>query len=523
MIPDFLSGFEKRMELAAVVDSIVNRRNTSEDIERAFEKYELDNIILSILNFIMETTLTENQDCTIESISAFVRDILPEYKKNYSIEEAETLTRYLVKDILQNKGDRRLYSVMHYGRGLVDVPIRLISDKINVDHKIVYELTRQGYNFMFRTKEVDDELGFEIEEIKLKMLISKKNYKKAVSQSKELIRMLINKRNELMQFIAQLRNSVSTISGEEYDTLIREINSLLEQEYDTMKEISEMIALAAERLNGEERRSGDLDDKLKTAKLEIATITANVETALDYQRTLLTECKSLKKLYLEVLSDSIAYNRIKTYNFEEKILTPMAQVEIMSENDLNSIVNKLLNPLLLPAMNRFLNLNLIYDTQSKIKEEEENFLLENDEMAEEEMFRQSIERKNSAYVRIINSLLNFASQNKDGFFFDDFFEHLRTTPSFNDLLENRMLYLTMLKLYEYKVIDISRWLQEGIRTMDCNGEFDLSYCLSCIEDRDPSFYSVLTVSVEKSDRIFSYDLISINNLSFEVSKHETSA
>jgi len=74
---EFLEGFEQRMRLVAAIDSIINRGNRKMEFERLFEPGQLDNIILSVLVFIMERTLTEDEDCTMESIANFVAQITP--------------------------------------------------------------------------------------------------------------------------------------------------------------------------------------------------------------------------------------------------------------------------------------------------------------------------------------------------------------------------------------------------------------------------------------------------------------
>lgn len=134
---NYLKGFEKRMEFFAIVESIAKRRNRTEKIEILFQENELDNIIMSVLVYIMEVTLTEEQECTLESIIQFVKMILPYYKKQVSYEEAEEITRYIVKDILQNKGNKREYPAMEYEVGYKGIPIRLVSDKINENNRII--------------------------------------------------------------------------------------------------------------------------------------------------------------------------------------------------------------------------------------------------------------------------------------------------------------------------------------------------------------------------------------------------
>lgn len=284
---EILEGFSKRMEFIAIVDSITNRRNTSMQIEALFPDNKMENLILSILIYIMETTLTEEEECTIENITVFVKNILPQYTKN-SVDVKE-LVRYIVKDILQNKGQNRQYEIAEYDTGgFKSLQIRLISDKLNSEDKVVYELTKQGYNFLFRTKEVDDELGFKIEEVKLKMLIHKKNYKKAISTSKNLIAMLRDKQIQLGQFEDSLRNNINSISGEMYDDLVNKMYNLLEEEYDEMEKIEALINESLKRIEEEEKIALSVDERTQTAKKEIYQISRNVRIALNMQINLLT-------------------------------------------------------------------------------------------------------------------------------------------------------------------------------------------------------------------------------------------
>ena len=76
---EYLKGFEKRMEFFAIVESIAKRRNRTDKIENLFEENQLDNIIMSVLVYIMEVTLTEEQECTLENIIQFVNKY--QYKK----------------------------------------------------------------------------------------------------------------------------------------------------------------------------------------------------------------------------------------------------------------------------------------------------------------------------------------------------------------------------------------------------------------------------------------------------------
>lgn len=132
---EFLEGFEQRMKLVAAIDSIINRTNRKMEFEKLFESGQLDNIIFSVLVFIMEKTLTEDEDCTMESIADFVAQIIPAYSLSLSAEVIRKLTEYIIKDILQNGGEARYFPVMKYGQGMEQLRIRLIDDKLIDDQR----------------------------------------------------------------------------------------------------------------------------------------------------------------------------------------------------------------------------------------------------------------------------------------------------------------------------------------------------------------------------------------------------
>ena len=521
---EYLKGFSKRMELTAAVDSIVNRVNRNQEIERLFTVNELDNLIMSVLVFIMEKTLTEEQNCTIDAITDFIADILPEYGKSMSRLEQDALARYLIKDILQNKGEPRLYGVMDYETGPREFPVRLITDKLDEKNRILYELTKQGYDFLFRTKEVDDELGFQIETIRLRMLISKKNYKKALSQSQYIIAMLREKRNEMQQFERRLRQDVYSVSGEEYSGMIGGVDSMLHEEYETMEEIGRVIDLAAAHLRDESRLRASTDEKTMDAQREVSLISANVRRALGLQRDLLIRCEGLRRLYLDQLQESIEFHHIKRFNFLEEIIEPMEKLAGLDNPAFNMLRKGLLVPLFLPELNRVLNLALVYDRQAKIKENAEEEPVEEEDSLWDEQKQERIRIRNESHVRLISLLLEFAAAHAPLFLFGEFWESIKDNKNLSEMTAERLLFLDMLKLYEIREIDFDKWRDENEGAADCMGEFDLSYCLTRCMGRDAPLKRLL-IDKHGEDR-YSCDIeggesVSIHNLQFEVTLYET--
>ncbi|HBI27111.1 MAG TPA: hypothetical protein DDY25_05230, partial [Peptococcaceae bacterium] len=265
---EFLDGFEQRMRIVAAVDSVVNRGNRNMELEKLFNEGQLDNIIFSVLVFIMERTLAEDEECTIDSIAAFVAQILPAYSLSFTSETVYLITEYITKDILQNGGEARYYPVMSYGRGLEKIRIRLIDDKLREGphgYIVTYQLTDQGYDLLFRTKEVEQEISFTIEELKLRELIRRKNYKMAIRQSSSLVQMVRQKKNDIGQFIQKIRENIYDVDIREFEELVGSTYTLLQEEYGIMGEIRDMIALSEERLRDEESSRGELDEEMKKA------------------------------------------------------------------------------------------------------------------------------------------------------------------------------------------------------------------------------------------------------------------
>ncbi len=461
-----------------MADSIVGRINKNQDIERAFSPGELDNLLLSVLVFIMETTLTEEQECTIGAIADFLGDILPSYQKRFSAEQRDELARYLVKDILQNKGEIRNLPVMDYESGMKNFSVRLVADKLDEHGQILYELTKLGFDFLFRTKEVDDELGFEIEAIRLRMLITKKNYKKAMSQSKYILAMLIEKRNEIRQFEQQLRHDLFTVSGEQYDATVKGVDSMLREEYEIMLDIEKMLEQAQAHLDAERRSYATTDEKSRAAQREIVVITANVQRALEMQRALIIRCDELRKLYISLLKDALLYSSIKRFDFEDQLLGRMERISFSDAYALNQFRKRLLAPLFLPDIRRSLNLRLLYERQSKLRESQSDDGVEEDATDDGSEKLARIRLRNETHIRIISLLLQFAKEHS-AFTFREFWNSIRLSKHIAQMTRERIIFLVMLKLYAIREIDIESWHEQETVAMESLGEFDLDYT-SCI-------------------------------------------
>lgn len=497
MIP-YLEGFSKRMELVACMASVLCRRRTRE-IEGWFEGSELDNILFSVLIHIMERTLTDESKCTLEDIESFISKILQLYKRELERDQLRELTRYIIKDVLQNKGEPFTFGVMDYTDGKMKTQsVRLIKDLIDEDNEICYVLEKQGFDMLFRSKEVDDELGFQMEEIRLEKLIQKGNYSDAASQSTALIRMLNEKRSELILFERRLRNDLKCTSGEEYDFIIRSIHAMLTDEYETMEEIRKTLRRASEQIAEQTALTEKQDAEIMQAKQLLFQIEKNIELILQKQRSLLTQSSKLGKVYQEVLRESLLTHRIHSFDMEKVLLQELETYDSTKGSDFSEIYAMLMNPLVLPELPKILRVGLFYEPQDMTEEIQGDDAQETEEFEDESDLLVEINRRNLAHIETIRLLLQYASSHAPSFLLSDFWKYCQEHGDVSLLVEEKRFFLVMLRLFELECVDIDAWKQQIHSDTECQGEFDFSWCLENIMETEVSLYHVRKITVHST-------------------------
>ena len=99
--------------------------------------------------------------------------------------------------------------------------------------------------------------------------------------------MLNQKEIELTLFERKLKNDLNETSGDEYETLLREIEQMLDDEYAVMNEIKKTIEKAIESFSDNCILSDKVKTELADKKRDIFTIGKNTEIILVRQRELL--------------------------------------------------------------------------------------------------------------------------------------------------------------------------------------------------------------------------------------------
>lgn len=498
---NFLDGFEKRMEIIGIVESIVNRKNRNMELERLFNDNDFINLVFSVLLYIMEKTLSEDSDCDSDHIMGFIESILEEYYHvNIDKPKLFQLTSYVIKNVLQNEGMPYYYQAIDYSSNTKkNITIRLITDRvqeINGTYKINYSLTDQGYDFLFRTKEVDQEIKMTIEELKLKELIKRKNFKKAHEQSLELIQMVRQKKKDIQNFMAKIKENIHDAHIDEYENLINSTYDLLSEEYDLLIEIMDMSKKSEDKIKQEYELSKNLDESLKKAQSEIKKINNNIKTVLSEQKDLILSRQSLSKVYIDIIGDSFIYSMENRFDIEEIILKQMEQHVTKAEN-----FWKLINPLFLPNVYKNLNIQIIYEPQGMIKldEEEKITYIEKDQL-EKDKEKEKIQRVNYLYVEILNYIIKYSFDHNGAANLEDIIEALKDDGFINEYIEDRLLFTTLLKLYDIGIIDVEGWKRSKTQAiMNPSEEFNLEYCLYELIDKYEYVSQIKKIEILKYD------------------------
>lgn len=100
---ELLEGFEKRMKFVNVI-KYIKKHGFTDEIKEFFpdDQDMMDNLVISVLVFIMDSTLRYGEKCSKKDISRFLREMSEVY--GYPADKSDVLTEFIINDILRNSG-----------------------------------------------------------------------------------------------------------------------------------------------------------------------------------------------------------------------------------------------------------------------------------------------------------------------------------------------------------------------------------------------------------------------------------
>lgn len=461
---ELLDGFEQRMKFVNIM-KYIKKHGFSDEVKSFFPNNQdiMDNLVIAVLLFIMDSTLRYGETCTKKDISRFLREVSEVF--HYPAEKADCLTEFIMNDILRNSGHLVSFST-YTSSSQSFLPQSTI---LLFDHNGNYNLTDDVYEFLFRTKEIDTELDFSVSRFKLQEFLKRGNYSKALNESNELVSRIRKLKGHMDDFMLRCRTNISKITLDEYDEIIKQVESAFENESNQMNEIRAVVSTQLQMIV-DSASNGILIANAYETEREIQKILKNIDIVIQEQTRIYNRKFTLGKCYAELLESDFSYMLSNRFDFEKIILEPMQKVKSEGIEGLSN----LLAPLYKPTLPRYFSIENFYDRQKKLNEDDEIAYLDLTNDVEQKASVEEI--RNKRYTAIIASLFAYLKQ-KNHATFSDFVDSL-SSKELSELNEENALLDVMLKLYAMGKIDIEGWKNAEKTILTPSGEFDLSYCLS---------------------------------------------
>ena len=489
-VTEVLNGFEKRMKFINIVRTITEYKY-ADNIRAIFgaEKDRLTNIILAVMVYIKERTLSEDLDCTLADVQRFLEDISHVFSDD-ALYDTELLAKYIMVDVLQHGGEISTFQTFNSQTMSFDrMPVRLIDEEHGK-----YTLTDDAFDFLFRIKDIDSTLDYSVARFKMQEYIRRDNYSEALYQSRELVSRIRNIKTGMNNFILRCRENISKVSVDEYESLIMRIRSLLEDEYKELIEIQRNAQERAAKLSDATTAGVSYEDARKHRKA-LKEIIENIETTIDEQRSLINKKSSLSEQYGEILRESYRVVSFERLNFNSDIM-----VQIRKMNNIGDLAKYLLFPLTKPEIESQFSAENFYSAQKSFDdiEEEENLDIEK---TEENKEREKIEKRNKRYEEICYSIFSFLKE-KDTFTTGEYIDSLRVSE-LKDFCSEQALPCFLLSIYEIGSIDIEEWKQSENIEIPPMGEFELSWCLHQLPDE---LLDMKRIEINKTDKTITLEI-----------------
>ena len=500
---DFLNQHHIRMKKIGAY-SILFRNSISKrtwDKYGFIERYEQDNLVFSVLLYIMEQSLKE-EICTIDDIGEFIDEINSiYYKKSIYYDECKELAEFIVNVILCDEGKAMYFKALNYKKAeYEDINVSFLKNSmeyIEGVRRVSYSLTDEGYELILSTLEVEESLKLTIQEIIFKLHLDKASYDKALDDMKNIFNNMRRRVQKMEDDIRRIKESPLTYSVDEYKLMMEGNIEILNE--NKKKFLAHKIAIEEKIKVFEEKdiHIKDLNEEEMENLMNLRVINEYLGRTIDEEQRILKSHFDLKRIYGEELENISKMSLIERFDIKKEVFNKILE----NPNKLDNI-HLLFSSLFTRNPDKNYNLNKAFQFQQPVRvkgnEDDEEILSFNEEDVIEEENKKKLERIEKCN-KIIELILEFACE-KEKITLSEINNKISESEVLKDVLIPtveifREVIIEMLKVRD---IDIKELQEERKTSIDNNEiEFQLNKSILEIIERNDLLSKVSEIKINK--------------------------
>lgn len=468
------------------------------EIENIFQRDgEMDALILAVLLLIKQNTLTETP-VGLEEVGHFIYGFVGD-ETRCSMSVARATAGYIVRDILQNKGKTLEYGTVDAEKdgAPLSVHVRLIMDKETPERKIVYELTEQGYAFIFSTLENAQNMSISMKSLILREYLRLKNYGEAEQMSTQIYSRIQQEIQRVTELRIRIRKNLFSVEYADFASTFDQVCAQFRYEQQQIADLQASVKSTEDRIQKESESEGRMTDESRKALKSLTVIRRNLEKVYQAQVNLIGDTQEVGEIYEESLENSLRAQIEYRYDFQKEIMDKLP--EISTEEELNSAM-RLIIPFLKPAAKKKFQMEVLYGKQSSISSEEDVDDAPTDvesEIQDHTAELLAIER-NNAHAAVLEAVLKTVADSRGKVTTKDVLQTLGDKADRLEALRDLAI------LYQVGELDLNAWVSRLNEVIEAEGtgEFDLDNALLRIYHRVPALYGLDSVIIEKTGETF---------------------